>query len=82
MRKGQTGERNSPEDIAYRRRSVKRLAASGFSDPEIAERLGISSRTVLRDRQAEGIAPGYDPKVRFTPRSNEFGSEFVGGVAW
>ena len=81
MRKGQTSRRNSPEDIAYRRRRVRQMAATGKTDAEMAEVLGVSWRTVLRDRQADGIAPGYDPKTRFKPR-REFGAEFVGGVAW
>lgn len=31
------------------------LAARGTSDPQIADRLGVSDRTVLRWRQREGI---------------------------
>lgn len=81
MRKGQVQKTLSPEEIAYRRKRVRQMAASGMVDREIAEVLGVSWRTVLRDRQAEGIAPGYDPKTRFKPR-REFGSDFVGGVAW
>lgn len=81
MRKGQASRRSTPEDIARRRREVRRKAATGMTDAEIGEVLGVSWRTVLRDRQAEGIAPGYDPKTRFKPR-REWGSEFVGGVAW
>lgn len=82
MRPGQPHPRNSPDDIARRRREVRRLAASNQTDHEIADALGVSWRTVLRDRQAEGIPAGYDPKARFTPRSNEFGTEYVGGVKW
>jgi transposase len=81
MRKGQTRQILSPEEISYRRKSVCRMAGTGMVDREIAEVLGVSWRTVLRDRQAEGIPPGYDPKTRFKPR-REWGAEFVGGVAW
>lgn len=35
---------------------VVRLTAAGFSAPRIAERLGVSSRTVTRDRVLAGIA--------------------------
>src|SRR3546814_8241488 len=72
MRKGQTQRRNSPEDIAYRRRRVRQMAATGMTDREMGEALGVSWRTVLRDRQAASIPPGYDPKTRFKPR-REFG---------
>lgn len=82
MRRGQTHPRNSPEDIARRRQAVRRLAGEGRTDHEIAEALSVSWRTVLRDRQAAGIPAGYDPKNRFTPRANEFGAEYVGGVRW
>lgn len=81
MRKGQTYTPNSPEDIAYRRRRVRAMAATGMTDREMGDTLGVSWRTVLRDRQAENIPPGYDPKTRFKPR-REWGAEFVGGVAW
>ena len=81
MRKGQTRQILSPEEIAYRRKRVRQMAATGMVDREIAEVLRVSWRTVLRDRQAEGIPPGYDPKTRFKPR-REWGAEFVGGVAW
>lgn len=82
MRLGQPHPRNSPDDIARRRREVRRLAGQHYTDHEIAAALRVSWRTVLRDRQAEGIPAGYDPKARFTPRNNEFGAEFVGGVQW
>ena len=81
MRKGQTYRRPTPEDIERRRRQVRLKAATGMTDAEIGEALGVSWRTVLRDRQADGIPPGYDPKTRFKPR-HSWGSEFVGGVAW
>lgn len=81
MRKGQSYHPSSPGDIAYRRKRVRQMAGTGMVDREIADVLGVSWRTVLRDRQADGIAPGYDPKTRFKPR-REFGAEFVGGVAW
>lgn len=81
MRKGQVSRRSTPEDIARRRRQVRAKAATGMTDAEIGDALGVSWRTVLRDRQADGIPPGYDPKTRFKPR-REWGAEFVGGVAW
>lgn len=81
MRKGQTSRRSTPEEIAYRRSRVRQMAGSGMIDREIAESLGVSWRTVLRDRQAANIPAGYDPKTHFKPR-RAWGSEFVGGVAW
>lgn len=81
MRKGQTSRRSTPEEIERRRRQVRLKAATGMTDAEIGEALGVSWRTVLRDRQAADIPPGYNPKTRFKPR-REFGREFVGGVAW
>jgi hypothetical protein len=81
MRKGQTSRRSTPEDIARRRREVRRKAATGMTDAEIGEALGVSWRTILRDRQADGIPPGYNPRDRFKPR-RQWGAEFVGGVAW
>jgi hypothetical protein len=82
VRKGQPRRILSPEEIARRRREVRRLAGHRQTDHEIAATLGVSWRTVLRDRQAENIPAGYDPKTRFTPRSDEFGAEYVGGVKW
>lgn len=41
---------------AERVAAVAQLSGKGVPDPQIAERLGISRRTVLRIRQAEGIA--------------------------
>jgi transposase len=81
MRKGQVQKILSPEELAYRRKRVRQMAASGMIDREIAEVLHVSWRTVLRDRQAEGIPPGYDPKTRFKPR-REFGPDMVGGALW
>ncbi len=81
MRKGQIQARSTPEDIAYRRKRVRAMAATGMTDAEMGAALGVSWRTILRDRQADGIPPGYDPKTRFKPR-REWGAEFVGGVAW
>lgn len=82
MRRGQPRVTLSPDALARRRAEVRRLAADHQTDHEIAQALGVSWRTVLRDRQAEGIPAGYDPKARFTPRDNEFGAEYVGGVQW
>lgn len=82
MRKGQPHPRNSPDDVARRRREVRRLAADHRTDAEIGQALGVSWRTVLRDRQAAGIPAGYDPRKRFTPRDDEFAGEYVGGVKW
>lgn len=36
--------------------ALRRLVEHGWSDEQIAERLGVCSRTVLRLRQAHGIA--------------------------
>src|SRR3546814_1106127 len=74
MRKGQTQRRNSPEDIAYRRRRVRQMAATGMTDREMGEALGVSWRTVLRDRQAASIPPGYDPKTRSEEHTSQLQS--------
>ncbi len=37
---------------------VRRLAAQGYSDGQIAHRLGFTRRAVARIRQRRGIAPG------------------------
>ena len=82
MRKGQPRVILSPDALARRRAEVRRLAADHRTDAEIGEALGVSWRTVLRDRKAEGIPAGYNPRMRFTPRANEFGADYVGGVQW
>lgn len=45
-------------DADVRRRKVAALAADGMSDGQIATHLGISTRTVLRDRKTASITPG------------------------
>lgn len=40
---------------------LARLAGAGLSDPEIAQRLGVSARTVLRHRKAQGIPSQRTP---------------------
>lgn len=48
------------EDIEARRRQVRILAVEqGLSDARIAAVLGVSERTVRRDRQATGIPPAH-----------------------
>lgn len=41
--------------LPERRLATARLAGQGLSDEQIAERLGVTRRTVLRDRKAHGI---------------------------
>lgn len=50
--------------VASRRMIVSLLAAEGYSGPEIAKVLGVSDRTIERDRQAirESLALQRDPK--------------------
>ena len=43
-------------ELGTRPGDVRRLVEHGWSDEQIAERLGVCSRTVLRLRQAHGIA--------------------------
>ncbi len=54
-----TGE-HLPLTPAERRQVAFTLARQGLSDPDIATRLGISARTVLRWRHAHGIPPAQD----------------------
>lgn len=42
-----------------RAEQVRQLAAAGLSDNEISERLGVSKRSVQRDRAAHHIPPGW-----------------------
>lgn len=58
------GEANLQLPKVERSEAVRLLAARGSSDIQIADRLGISSRTVLRLRRAHGISPGVAPSRR------------------
>lgn len=42
---------------------LRELVAAGMSDPAIARRLGVSSRTVLRWRQREGLSSQWQPEL-------------------
>lgn len=46
---------HTPEDMAARREQVRSLTAQGLTAALIAQRMGISARTVIRDRMALGI---------------------------
>ena len=61
-----------PLNRAERTMAVRALAAAGASDPQIADRLGVSDRTVLRWRQREQMPAGR-PAPRTPP---------AGGVEW
>ncbi len=65
-------EGGSPEGVALTRVerliATRMLAAAGASDAEIAERVGVSSRTVLRARKAAEIPPGR-PRSQETTRT-------------
>lgn len=41
---------------------LRQLVAAGYSDADVAARLGVSSRTVLRWRAAAGIASQWRPE--------------------
>jgi len=41
--------------------AVRTMAARGQTDPQIADRLGVSDRTVLRWRQREGVPAARTP---------------------
>lgn len=44
-------------EIAERRALVAEMATAGFRDTEIAETIGVSAQTVLRDRKLLGLLP-------------------------
>jgi len=52
-----------PEKVASRRELVAKLTADGWSATQIAKRLGVTDRTVQRDRKATGCLQGepYEP---------------------
>lgn len=53
--------------VAARVERVRELAAEGKNDIQIADELGVCAATVCRDRNRNGIAPGFDPaKTRVT----------------
>lgn len=52
---------------AERHIALAQLVNEGLSDAAIAERLGVTDRTILRDRQALGLATRWDPTVRTDP---------------
>ena len=53
------------EDIEARRRQVRVLAVEqGMTDARIADALGVSEKTILRDRQAAGIPTAHPEKAR------------------
>ncbi len=56
----------TPLPAAESAEAVRRLAAQGYSDGQIAHRLGFTRRSVVRIRARRGIAPGVP---RGTPRT-------------
>jgi hypothetical protein len=61
----------TPEAIRARRSEVARLAALGRSDKEIAAEIGVSWRTVLRDRVADGIPSTWKPEPVVQPHGTD-----------
>jgi transposase len=57
MRPGTRGCTVTPDD------QLRQLAAQGLSDPEIADRLRVSARTVLRHRHRLGIGSAWKPPL-------------------
>lgn len=49
--------RRDPEQIRLRHEAVSLLVAAGHSDGRIAQELGVTPRTVLRDREKLGLPP-------------------------
>jgi len=57
--------------IRARRAHVARLAARGMSDKEIAAEVGVSWRTVLRDRVADGVPSTWRPDPVVQPHGTD-----------
>lgn len=51
----------TPESIAERQREVARLTRQGWNARQIADRVGVTARTVCRDRVATGVAQPRAP---------------------
>lgn len=45
------------------RARLARLVAAGMSDPQIADAFGVSSRTILRWRKADGLRSQWSPEL-------------------
>ena len=52
-----------PADLAARRAEVARLTRAGKSAAEIAVALGVTQRTITRDRKAVGVALPRHPGI-------------------
>ena len=59
MRRSVSTRQGAPVRALDKRTGVIRQLATTLTDPEIAARLGCSSRTVLRIRRAGGIPPAH-----------------------
>ncbi len=59
MRRSVSTRQGAPVRALDKRTGVIRQLATTLTDPEIAGRLGCSSRTVLRIRRAGGIPPAH-----------------------
>jgi IS30 family transposase len=49
----------SPEEVARRHASIAALTRAGYTAPQIAEALGITTRTVQRARVRTGVAKPF-----------------------
>jgi hypothetical protein len=61
--------RVKPRLIQRRREVVRQLVAEDLTDGQIAARLGVAPRTVLRDRQAMNLAPAVPKNRKGVPTS-------------
>ncbi len=69
------GDNRDPMEVEDMERRIRAGVAAGLSDPQIAEQIGRSARTVLRARQALGLDT---PLPQYTPDSiPEFDAQIV-----
>ncbi|WKV74238.1 helix-turn-helix domain-containing protein [Streptomyces sp. PCS3-D2] len=59
------------QKVEDRRAAVARLTAAGASARRIADELGVSKDTVLRDRAANGAPPATDRRALFRAKAGQ-----------
>lgn len=69
------------QDILIRRQTVRRYVENGLSDGQIAMRLGVNPKTIMKDRQSMGIPPG-DERGRRAAEASAKWRGVKGECAW